>query len=247
MQRTWAEFWGDVFLRRLPELAPDLDRRREERAEWLWETLDLQPGARVLDLGCGNGMVGVSLARRGAQVTGVDRIGSLLAHAREQAGELPVTFQCNDLRAVCFAQGSFDAVMLLDVVGLMGRADDESLVRRSAGWLKPGGRMMVDCPHPPEALSGTSAWDLPEGRVTLASTYDAATRLLHLEPTFHAADGTTLELYDPYDLLKPDHTGVLRYVYPEAELRAMLEEAGFAVRQLPHPSSEGHFVLLGRV
>ncbi|MBM3499380.1 MAG: class I SAM-dependent methyltransferase [Armatimonadetes bacterium] len=245
MLRTWDEFWGDVFLRQLPELAPDLERRRAERAEWLWATLGLYPGARVLDLGCGNGMVGVCLARRGAHITGVDRLEPLLARARAAAGDLSAIFERADLRNVSFPEGSFDAILLLEVLGLMSRADDASLLHRAAGWLAAGGRIMLDCPHPPGTASRTAEWDVSDGRVTLHTTFDRSTRLLHLEPTFHASDGTTIGLHDPYDPSRPDHSGVLRYLYPEEELRAMLEAAGLAGRRLPHPFSEGHFVLLG--
>ena len=40
--------------------------------DWIISHLDLQPGAGVLDLGCGPGLYCAELARRGMQVTGVD-------------------------------------------------------------------------------------------------------------------------------------------------------------------------------
>jgi SAM-dependent methyltransferase len=246
MQKTWEQFWGDVFLWRLAELRPDIDRLREERAGWLWRTLGLQSGVRVLDLGCGNGMVGVHLARRGVHVTGVDRIESVLCRARQQAGDLPVTFVCADLRTVSYPQGSFDAIMLCEVVGLMSREDDAALIGRAARWLSPVGRLLVDCPCPPEAASHSVSWNLPEGRLTLDSTYDPETRLQHLVPTLDTADGETVELHDPYDPSRPDHTGVLRYIHPAEELAGTMEQAGLTVRRLSHPAGEGHFVLLGK-
>jgi len=245
MLKTWDEFWGDLVLCRLPELTPGIDRLREERAEWLWQTLGLWPGARVLDLGCGNGMVAVHLARRGAQVTGIDRIESVLRRAREQAGRLPIIFVCADLRTVSYPPGSFDAIMLCEVIGLMSREDDAALVGKARRWLSPGGRLLVDCPCPPEPGPHTTSWDLPEGRLTLDSTYSPQTRLQWLVPTLRTRDGETLELHDPYDPAKPDHRGVLRYVYAEEELEQVIRQAGLAVRRMPHPASGAHFVLLG--
>src|SRR5688572_13903775 len=45
----------------------------------------IQPGQRVLDVGCGTGVVAITAARLGAQVTGVDLTPVLLETARENA------------------------------------------------------------------------------------------------------------------------------------------------------------------
>lgn len=86
--------------------------------EWLTEVLPLEPGMRVLDLGCGRAKSSIFLAREfGVQVTAVD----LMVPATEnlqrirQAGlEGQITpLQC-DARALPFAAEAFDAIIALD-------------------------------------------------------------------------------------------------------------------------------------
>lgn len=63
--------------------------------------LDLQPGQRVLDIGCGWGGMALSIAREtGASVTGITLSEEQLAIARERGGEsgLPVEFRLQDYR-----------------------------------------------------------------------------------------------------------------------------------------------------
>ena len=70
--------------------APDLVRFAGVRA-----------GARVLDVACGTGVVALTCARLGAEVTGADLTPALLERARENAAlaELAVDFDLDDLKA----------------------------------------------------------------------------------------------------------------------------------------------------
>ena len=52
-------------------------------SEWLTEGLELRPGMRVLDLGCGPGRQTIELARRGHRVLGVDPSDKVLVEARQ--------------------------------------------------------------------------------------------------------------------------------------------------------------------
>ena len=92
IQKTWDEFWEEFFLTRFYEANPERQHMAEEKAFWIWRHSALSEGSRVLNLGCGNGMYDLCLARMGANVTAVDRIRSVLDAARKQAGELPIVF-----------------------------------------------------------------------------------------------------------------------------------------------------------
>lgn len=80
--KTWDEFWG-VFLQiTFHEGHPDLWPARERKALWAEKNLALKPEAKILDLGCGDGMLDVWLSRMGYSLTGVDRNSNVLNNAR---------------------------------------------------------------------------------------------------------------------------------------------------------------------
>ncbi|MCU0648634.1 MAG: magnesium protoporphyrin IX methyltransferase [Gemmatimonadaceae bacterium] len=72
-------------------------------------------GQRVLDAGCGTGVLAMDLARRGAQVTAIDLSPTLVAHARETAaasGVPGIDFQDGDMLAA--GLGEFEWVVGMD-------------------------------------------------------------------------------------------------------------------------------------
>lgn len=99
------------FVRVLDTLtALDFIRAYKQRT---FELLSVQPGDRVLDLGCGTGDDVQALARLvgpSGRVVGVDRSETLIAEARErvQGTALPVAFQVADAYALPFPDADFD-------------------------------------------------------------------------------------------------------------------------------------------
>jgi SAM-dependent methyltransferase len=94
---------------------------------------------RVLDLGCGHGMASVVLARRGAQVTGLELSGGYLAEARARAicNDTRIEWVQADAQMLPFGDGSFDCVWgnaILHHLDLERAADEIHRV------LVPGGR-----------------------------------------------------------------------------------------------------------
>ncbi len=73
-------------------------------------SLDLPPGARVLDLGCGPGDGAVWLARRGLVAVGLDYSAGMLKVAK-RAGELRGRLLRGDAGRLPFADGAFDGVV----------------------------------------------------------------------------------------------------------------------------------------
>ena len=77
--------------------------------------LDPQPGERILDLGCGTGLLAAAIARRGASVVGLDSDAAMIEAARAQfpAADHPgLEFARGDGEALeeCSLAGPFDAV-----------------------------------------------------------------------------------------------------------------------------------------
>ena len=105
------EFWDHVCpvlfgTQRLADAPADVDN--------LIALLGLEPGMAVLDLCCGVGRHSLELARRGFQVTAVDRTERYLERASQQAAAdgLEVEFVCEDMREFCHP-GAFDVVLNL--------------------------------------------------------------------------------------------------------------------------------------
>jgi SAM-dependent methyltransferase len=109
--------------------------------------MELQPGAHVLDLPCGVGRHSLEFARRGFQVTAVDRTPRYLDAATNQAAQegLTIEFVQADMRI--FERPNFfdGAINLFTSFGYFDDASDDLMVARNfASSLKPGARMVVD-------------------------------------------------------------------------------------------------------
>ena len=106
-------------------------------------------GLRVLDLGCGEGGYGRELARRGAEVLGVDGSPRLLEVARERAASANVAVDllcanANHLDGI--ADTSFDRV--LASMSLMDVEDYPGAIREVARVLRPNGELLMSITHP---------------------------------------------------------------------------------------------------
>ena len=109
--------------------------------EWLTEALDLRPGMRVLDLGCGRALSSVFLRREfGVQVWATDLWFSAseniqrVRDAGVEDGVFPIRA---DARSLPFAEGFFDAVVSID--SFMYYGTDDMYLNYLARFVKPGG------------------------------------------------------------------------------------------------------------
>jgi cyclopropane fatty-acyl-phospholipid synthase-like methyltransferase len=121
-----------------------------DEVDFLVEKLRLQPGATILDVGCGTGRHAIELARRGYAVTGMDISSGMLAQARKHAKEAGVEVTWVQANAARMRLGQqFDAVICLceGAFGLLGQGDDAlqqplAILRRIAPAMKPGARCL---------------------------------------------------------------------------------------------------------
>ncbi|MBN2496218.1 MAG: class I SAM-dependent methyltransferase [Deltaproteobacteria bacterium] len=104
-------------------------------------------GARVLDLCTGPGRHALELARRGFEVTGVDRNPAYLARAREAASEAGVQLElvCEDMRRFV-REEAFD--LLINLYTSFGYFDDEAenlqVAQNMCRCLRPGGAAVME-------------------------------------------------------------------------------------------------------
>jgi arsenite methyltransferase len=120
--------------------SPDMvaQRRRMHAA------LDLRPGERVLEVGCGNGIMALEMAASvapGGTVTGADISANMVAMARNLCALSNVQFTEADAADLPFADGSFDVVTATQCLCLV--SDVEAATRQMARVLKPGGRAVI--------------------------------------------------------------------------------------------------------
>ncbi|MFF5016562.1 SAM-dependent methyltransferase [Streptomyces sp. NPDC001165] len=112
----------------------------------LTEKLELKPGDRVLDLGCGSGAPAVRLARStGAQVVGITnsavQIEAAVRNAEEAGLGEQVSFACADATVLDFEAESFDAVLMIE--SIFHLPDRLGALREAARVLRPGGRVAL--------------------------------------------------------------------------------------------------------
>lgn len=101
-------------------------------------------GLRLLDIGCGGGLVSEPMARLGAQVTGIDaseaNIKTALTHSAEQG--LRIDYRAGTAEGLLASgEEKFDVVLNLEVVEHV--AEPTQFLKDTASLVKPGGIMIV--------------------------------------------------------------------------------------------------------
>ena len=100
-------------------------------------------GARLLDIGCGGGLLCEPMARLGAAVTGVDAAEGNIKTARvhAEAQGLGIDYRAASAEALVREGARFDFILNMEVIEHV--ADPEGFVRSCAELLKPGGMMIL--------------------------------------------------------------------------------------------------------
>jgi SAM-dependent methyltransferase len=161
--------WGNGPYERITNTLTDLHELVIARA-------DPKPGERVLDAATGTGAVAILIAKRGADVVGMDLAPVLIDTARERAAEEGVTvrWDVGDAEAMDYGDASFDVVV--STCGVMFAPDHAAVAHELARVTKPGGRLVLACwtpegglgqmfgmmrpflPPPPEGAGSPFAW-----------------------------------------------------------------------------------------
>ncbi|WP_432014295.1 methyltransferase domain-containing protein [Streptomyces cucumeris] len=143
-------FWDN------PEDTTGLEGAADRLTDMMIERLQVGPGDRVLDIGCGLGGPAIRLAQKtGAEVVGI----SVSRKQVEKANELAeaagvsgkVSFQHGDAMNLPFDDASFSAVWMLESV--MQMPDRTAALTEAGRVLRPGGRLALTDNYERETIS----------------------------------------------------------------------------------------------
>ncbi len=181
--------------------------------ELLLQVTRLGPGQRVLDLGCGNGMIAEYLSdRSGAHITGLDYIPDAIRQARERTAAKAdrLAFVAGDINRLDLPAGSYDAIVSIDTMYFS--EDYAATLRALKTSLRPGGQMAILFSH------GREPW-VPREEFSQETTLPDKTPLA----VALRANGLA---YRTWDLTRQDHELALRRKQVLAELKPQFEAEG---------------------
>jgi ubiquinone/menaquinone biosynthesis C-methylase UbiE len=125
------------------------------RRERVFELLDRNPrGGKVLDIGCGPGILADGVLARGHEFWGLDASAEMIAQGRRRFADHSAShFELGDATRLPFPDQAFDTVICLGVIDRM--AHFQSAIREMARVTKQGGAILVSFPN---LLSPYAAW-----------------------------------------------------------------------------------------
>ncbi|HJV76033.1 MAG TPA: class I SAM-dependent methyltransferase, partial [Noviherbaspirillum sp.] len=105
--------------------------------------LNIQPGTRMLDVGCGAGQIAIPASRAGVRVTGVDIASNSIeqAQTRAKAEGLDAQFDEGDAEMLPYPDASFDLVVSL--IGAMFAPRPQRVAAELIRVCRPGGRIVM--------------------------------------------------------------------------------------------------------
>jgi SAM-dependent methyltransferase len=204
-----ADFWHTMGA--TPTFAPVTE------AETAFLASLFAPGARVLDVPCGDGRLAWALAARGFDVTGVDLSAKLLGWARERGKDLPVQWHRADMRELPWTRAFDGAFCLGNSFGYLGDDGDAAFLAAVHGALLPGATFALEALTAEAAFAGyvNRRWhELGDDLLFSQSSYDPLLGELRVDYTF--ARGERRERGTAYQRVRTAR-----------EVAAMLQQAGF--------------------
>ena len=218
--RDAQDWWETFFLGPWAGIQSDIPAERTAReADTIERQLELEPGAAVLDVPCGDGRLSIALGARGYRLTGVDITPEFLERARRAASErgVEVVLETRDMRDLPWRDEFDGAFCYGGSFGYFDDAGNVDFLRAVTAVLKSGGRFLLET-HVMETLLPRYE---PKGWTRYGDTYVLEDRSFD-----HA--GSRIET--TWTFLGPgapseEHSSIRLYTY--REVAELLERAGF--------------------
>jgi SAM-dependent methyltransferase len=216
----WQSFFRGPWQR--VQIAGYPEERTGSEVTSIVAALQLPPGARVLDVPCGEGRHSVELARRGFVPVGIDFNPVALDVGRQRAREqgVDVTFVEGDARTFTVEQPCDAAICFFGSFGYFSDDDNLRFAQRIAEALRPGGQFLLDLQIIETVLPDFRArdwwWATPEQKLLVAEhrTFDVETSRVEGTFTFMGEGRNETAAFS------------IR-LYTLRELKQLLREAGF--------------------
>lgn len=136
--------------------ANTLAQAQEAKMDLVCRKLDLKPGMKVLDLGCGFGsLMKFAAEKYGVECTGYSLSSEQTRLGRELCAGLPVTFVQKDYREV---SGSFDRVVSIGMLEAVGVRNFRAFMKVVSQSLKPGGSGLLHTMGSSRSFAHTEVW-----------------------------------------------------------------------------------------
>jgi 2-polyprenyl-3-methyl-5-hydroxy-6-metoxy-1,4-benzoquinol methylase len=138
-----AAYWRSVYAddRLVPTIYQD---RHSTALDWV-QDLDLRPNARILEVGCGAGLLTVALARHGYRVDALDSTDAMLQMTRNRSEshylQDRIRVHAGDVHALPFQAHTFDVVIALGVIPWLH--SERLALREMRRVLKSGGYLLL--------------------------------------------------------------------------------------------------------
>jgi cyclopropane fatty-acyl-phospholipid synthase-like methyltransferase len=119
-----------------------------EQLELLLQVIQLGSAQRVLDLGCGNGMIAEYLSDcRGAHITGLDYIPQAISQAQQRTAAKSdrLAFIVGDINQLELSRSAFDVILSIDTIYFS--KDYTATLRELKAALRPSGQMAIFFSH----------------------------------------------------------------------------------------------------
>jgi SAM-dependent methyltransferase len=231
--RPW---WESIFQDDYPRFAtPRTGAQIDADARFIEQRLNIAPGAKILDVACGDGGHAAALAARGFEVVGIDTSLPLLARAsaRAQSSQQRVQFQQLDMRELAETAAYDGAVVWDHGFGFFDDATNEAVLGRILRALRPRGQVLLDLVNRDFVISRLPSLVWFEGQRCICmddAHIEEATSRLVVHRTVLFEEGRSRE-YDYSMRLFSSH-----------ELRAILGRVGFRVVEISgHVATPGAF------
>jgi SAM-dependent methyltransferase len=219
--KSWfEEIFDEDYLRTLPFLTP---QATQAEALFVAEALGVEPGARLLDVGCGYGRHAMELAARGYQIVALDLSLPLLLRGADEAQRrgLNINFIHGDMRDLVF-DSQFDGIYcLFSTFGYFDEDTNRKTIEGMARAVKRGGRVVLDVLNRDYLIGElpTRVWWEGDGCVVLEEVeFNYFTSRIHSNRSIVFDDGRQLEqeisirAYSLHELGKMLHAAGLRVI-----------------------------------